>query len=67
MDKVVYKAVTPNLLVSIDGKILIEKNQDGPHYIVGYHHWMLKEAKYRLFKTEAEASDFISYLTSDEF
>ena len=64
--KIRYKAITTHLLMSDNGKILIEKREDGPHFLVLFHHAYLKEPKVRLFQQESDADDFVNYLTENE-
>lgn len=58
-----WKAVTPNFTVSEDWRISIEKIEDGKHYFVKVT--IADKLKERLFGTESEADDFISYLTNN--
>ena len=62
MDSIKYKSITPNLLMSIDGKIMLDKQADGRHFIVSFYHEKLSEPRHRLFGNEKDADDFIKYL-----
>ena len=62
-----FKAVTPNLIVTKNFQVLIEKVIDGPNVIVLFHHPSLAEPRARLFGTEEEADHFIKYLTDNDF
>lgn len=59
-----WKAVTPNFTVSEDWRISIEKvTEDDKIYLVIIS--IGDKVKERLFKSEAEADDFITYLTDN--
>lgn len=62
-----FKSVTPNLLVTKNFQVLIEKMIDGPHVFVLFHHPSLDAPKERLFYSEKDADDFIAYLTDNDF
>jgi len=59
-----WKAVTPNFTVSEDWRISIEKVlEDDKFYLVKV--LIADKVKERMFKSEQEADDFISYLTEN--
>lgn len=59
------KSITPAVLVSDDLKLVVEKVQDGKHWLVISHLWLCSEPKTRLFGTEQDADDFIEYLREE--
>ena len=60
-----YRALTPDILVSENMLILIEKKKEDvcPTWKVKLYHWLLEEPKERHFTSERDADDFIGFLT----